>query len=44
MGIGMEKTKPHQLLEVAGRPLLGHQRWVNARFNQGWAIGDLDPR
>ena len=43
MGIGMEKTKPHQLLEIAGRTLLGHQRWVNASPNQGRTIGDLDP-
>ena len=44
MGIGVEKAKPHQLLQVAGGALFRYGGGHDSSLDQGLAIGDLDAR
>ena len=42
MGVGMEETKPHQLLEITGCTHLSHRGRINAGFYQRLTVVDLD--
>ena len=42
MGIGVEEPVAHQLLQVAGGPLLGHGSGIDPGLHEGGPVGDLD--